>query len=212
MFNCLEEIPDQKLILLKDKGLVLMTCEEVFEQFDRFIHYIVLKFKNCMDKDELYQLGIMGLVKAYKGYDADKKILFMTFATHCMENEILMSIRSEKKHKSEESIDVIKVMDSSGNNNLTLESQLSDDIDYEELAINNVTKNDFNEKLDRLLNCLGKRNKEIVILTYYKNMDQYTIAQKLGISQSYVSRILLHSISKLHRKSRRSMFEILRGR
>ena len=164
----------------------------------RLVVFLAKKYENTgVDLEDLVSIGSIGLIKAINTYNLDKKIKLATYASRCIDNEILMFLRKNKKRRNELSLEDSLSFDSEGNE-LHLEDVLGTDS-------NVVTKNleDENDKnfLYREINKLSKRDKDIMILRYglnnHQEMTQKDVAKLLGISQSYISRIEKKVIRRL---------------
>ena len=172
--------------------------ETLIERNLRLVVYIARKFENTgVGTDDLVSIGAIGLIKAVNTFDPTKKIKLATYASRCIENEILMYLRRTCKLKLEISLDESLNMDWDGNE-LLLSDVLGTDPD-------SVSK-DLDERIDReLLHAamqkLGKREKRIVQLRFgLNNSKEYTqkqVADMLGISQSYISRLEKRIIKQL---------------
>ena len=164
----------------------------------RLVVFLAKKYDNTgTDLEDLVSIGTIGLIKAIGTYRLDKNIKLATYASRCIDNEILMYLRKTKRKKSEVSFEDSLSYDSDGNE-LHLEDVLGTDKDL-------VTKG-LDEELDRHLMMeeiekLTPRDKEIIELRYglskHKEMTQKDVANLLGISQSYISRIEKKVIKKL---------------
>lgn len=172
--------------------------ETLIEHNLRLVVYIARKFENTgVCTDDLVSIGAIGLIKAVNTFDPTKKIKLATYASRCIENEILMYLRRTCKLKLEISLDESLNMDWDGNE-LLLSDVLGTDPD-------SVSK-DLDERIDReLLHAamqkLGKREKRIMELRFgLNNSKEYTqkqVADMLGISQSYISRLEKRIIKQL---------------
>ena len=164
----------------------------------RLVAHIVKKYENSTyDPDDLISIGTIGLVKAIDSYKLNKKVKLTTYAARCIENEILMHLRSNKKHLNNVSLNDSVGFDKDGN-----EINLIDVIKIENKDINEELNTKYNiELLYKYINELTKREKEIIIRRYglfnNKEMTQKEIAKKMKISRSYVSRIEKRAISKI---------------
>ena len=164
----------------------------------RLVAHIVKKYENSSyDPDDLISIGTIGLVKAIDSYKLNKKVKLTTYAARCIENEILMHLRSNKKHLNNVSLNDSVGFDKDGN-----EINLIDVIKIENNDINEeLNTKDNIELLYKYINELTKREKEIIIRRYglfnNKEMTQKEIAKKMKISRSYVSRIEKRAISKI---------------
>ena len=158
----------------------------------RLVVYIAKKFDNTgVGVEDLISIGTIGLIKAINTFNADKKIKFATYASRCIENEILMYLRKTSRNKMEVSIDEPLNVDWDGN-----ELLLSDILGTEEDVIYKDIENEAERKLLRkAMGKLGEREKLIINLRYGlstpsgEEMTQKEVASYLGISQSYISRL-----------------------
>lgn len=167
----------------------------------RLVAHIVKKYDNSKnDVDDLISIGVIGLIKGIDSYKKDKKIKLATYASKCIENEILMHFRSDKKNSKNISIDESIGFDKDGNEITIMEVLKSPKPDFIE-DIN--TKNNI-ESLKKYLNVLSEREKIIIYKRYglnnYKELTQKEIAKELNISRSYVSRIEKRALTKLLRE------------
>lgn len=169
-----------------------MTCSEVFKQFKNFLYKTAHKWSVQYDIDDLVQVAGIGLIKAYNSYDAGKGILFMTYLATIVNNEIRMYNRKNKKHIGVKSLDCSVKEDKDGNS-MTIMDLISDDTDYEEMAIQNVNKS----QLYVLLEHLKPEEKIIVKYRFIDGLTQRQIAEKLNITQSYVSRLVKFYLKKM---------------
>ena len=167
----------------------------------RLVVYIAKRFDNTgIDIEELISVGTMGLIKAVKSYNLDKKIKLATYASRCIENEILMYLRKMVKLKSEVSLEEPLNVDKEGNK-LVLSDVLGTDGDMiykdAEARIENDILRNLYEKLD-------PRDKEIVGLRYglygMEEKTQKEIADMMNISQSYISRLEKRILSRLRKE------------
>lgn len=164
----------------------------------RLVAHIVKKYESKnYDVDDLISIGTIGLVKGIDSYKPSKKTKLTTYAARCIENEILMHFRSNKKHLNNVSLNDSIGFDKDGNEINLIDVLKSNDDDMSD-EIN--TKNNI-ELLIEYLNCLTDREKEIIIKRYglfnTKEQTQKEIAKNLKISRSYVSRIEKRAMSKI---------------
>lgn len=156
----------------------------------RLVVFLSKKFESTgYDIEDLVSIGSIGLIKGINTYKLSKNIKLATYASRCISNEILMFIRKNKKRKAEVSLDESLNFDAEGNE-LHLEDILGTEDD---LVPNEFERNANKEFLQKEIDKLPKRDKEIMILRYgLNNTKEYTqkeVATMLGISQSYISRI-----------------------
>ena len=156
----------------------------------RMVVYIARRFENTgVNLEDLISIGTIGLIKAIGTYRLDKKIKLATYASRCIENEILMHIRKISAMKAEVSLEEPINMDGEGN-----ELLLSDILGTDEDTVFRPLEEDVDLCLLRqALEKLPKREKEIVTMRYglhgHKELTQKEVAQVMGISQSYISRL-----------------------
>ena len=167
----------------------------------RLVVYIAKKFENTgLDLEDLISIGTIGLMKAINTFNTDKNIKLATYASRCIENEILMQLRRTTKIKTEISIDEPLNKDGDGN-----ELLLSDILGTD----NDVTSKRIEEEVDRILlrkaiEKLSSREKEIMELRFGANLQgkektQKEVAALLGISQSYISRLEKRIMKKMRK-------------
>ncbi len=191
---------EQKLIKDFKNGNV-DAKNKLIEHNLRLVAHIVKKYySENEEQDDLISIGTIGLIKAINSFDDTKGIKLATFASRCIENEILMYFRSKKKNSQEMSISEPIDTDSEGNP-LTLidiishDSDIADDID---LKIKTEMLYGFIEEIT------DEREKTIIVLRYglYNTvpLTQNQVAKRLNISRSYVSRIEKKIIERLRKK------------
>lgn len=167
----------------------------------RLVAHIVKKYNNTgMEMDDLISIGTIGLIKGISSFNPDKGVKLATYSARCIENEILMTIRSTKKQKIELSIHEPIGSDKEGNeiNLLDILGSESDDV------INQVDLRIETSKLNNCINQVLKGREKAIIELRYGLVDgdpktQREIAEMLGISRSYVSRIESRAIEKLNK-------------
>ncbi len=182
---------------LKDKG-DKKAKDILIEHNLRLVVYLAKKYENTnIDLEDLVSIGTIGLIKAINTFSKDKNIKLATYASRCIDNEILMYLRKNKKVKTEISIDASLSLDGEGNE-LHLEDILGTDADIVTRPIEEETEKKL--MIKEVLK-LKPRDKEILVLRYglfgNKELTQKEVAEKLGISQSYISRIEKRLIKKL---------------
>ena len=193
----LEKDEEDKLIDLSFNG-DMNARNKLIEHNLRLVVFLAKRYENTkVDLEDLVSIGSIGLIKGINTFSKDKNIKLATYCSRCIDNEILMYLRKTKKSKTDISFEESLSFDADGNE-LHLEDILGTDKDI-------VTKG-LDDELDKQLlrkelNKLNKRDKEIMCLRYglngYKEMTQKDVAEKLDISQSYISRIEKKVIKRL---------------
>ena len=164
----------------------------------RLVVFLAKKYENTgVDLEDLVSIGSVGLIKGVNTYKLSKNIKLATYASRCIDNEILMFLRKNKRRRGEISFEDNLSFDSEGNE-LHLEDILGTDSDIVTRGLEEETnKKLLYEEIERL----SDRDKKIMVLRYglYGNdeMTQKDVAKLLGISQSYISRIEKKAIRKL---------------
>lgn len=171
---------------------------ELIEHNLRLVVYIAKKFESSgADIDDLISVGAIGLIKAVQSYDVSKNIKLATYASRCIENEILMFIRKKTKQNYEVSLDEPLNYDKDGNE-LLLSDILESDVDEANVELE---KSSENKILWNAIRRLNAREQKIMELRFGLNGDeentQKEVADMLGISQSYISRIEKKILSRL---------------
>lgn len=175
--------------------------DEIVEHNLRLVVYIAKKYEaSVADLGDLVSVGAMGLLKAVNSFDPTKNIKFATFASRCIENEILMYLRKIVRKKCEVSLDEPINVDAEGN-----ELLLSDVVGTEPDSVyKDLEKKTEVEQLYRSFSALSRREFEIIKLRYglldSEELTQKEIADKMGISQSYISRIEKKVLGKLRKE------------
>ena len=172
--------------------------KKLIEHNLRLVVFLAKKYENTgVDLEDLVSIGTIGLIKGVNTYKLDKNIKLATYASRCIDNEILMFLRKNKKRKTEISFEDSLSYDAEGNE-LHLEDILGTE---EDIVTKNIEKEDDKKLLYKELENLNERDKEIMILRYglynKPEMTQKDVANLLGISQSYISRIEKKVIKKL---------------
>ena len=200
--NCIYYIGGSDILPPPLKGAEEMEALQALERGDeqaksrlvehnlRLVVYIARRFENTgINLEDLISIGTIGLIKAISTYRLDKKIKLATYASRCIENEILMYIRKTSNQKTEVSLDEPINMDCDGN-----ELLLSDILGTDEDMILRPLEDDADLCILRqALEELPQREKEIVFMRFGlgggQELTQKEVAQKMGISQSYISRL-----------------------
>lgn len=169
----------------------------------RLVAHIVKKYHSeAQEQDDLISIGTIGLIKAISTFNADKGINLSTYAARCIENEILMYFRGQKKNSAEVYIDDPIDTDKDGN-----AIRLLDIICSEDDTVEQISQLMENEKLKKYItDGLNERERRIIIMRYGLNnaqpLTQRDVADRMNISRSYVSRIEKRALIKL-----KQMFE-----
>ena len=184
------------LILFKEGDL--SARDVLIEHNLRLVVFLAKKYENTgFDIEDLVSIGSIGLIKGINTYKIDKNIKLATYASRCIANEILMFLRKNKKRRVEVSLEETLNYDAEGNE-LRLEDILGTEID---LVPQEFESNLNKENLKNEINDMDERDKEIMTLRYgLNNTEEFTqkeVADMLGISQSYISRIEKKVIKKL---------------
>lgn len=164
----------------------------------RLVVFLAKKYENTgVDLEDLVSIGTIGLIKGVSTYKLDKNIKLATYASRCIDNEILMFLRKNKRRKGEVSFEDNLSYDAEGNE-LHLEDILGTEPDIVTKGLEDkIEKKILYEEIDKL----PKRDRQIMILRYglggTKEMTQKDVALLLGISQSYISRIEKKVIRRL---------------
>lgn len=176
----------------------LKARDKLIEHNLRLVVYLSKKYENTkVELEDLVSIGTIGLIKGINTYKNDKNIKLATYASRCIDNEILMYLRKNKKRKADVSLDESLSFDSEGNE-LHLEDILGTEDD---IVTKNIEDDDMKKTLIEEINKLPKRDKEIISLRYglfgKNEITQKELAKKLNISQSYISRIEKKVIKKI---------------
>ena len=164
----------------------------------RLVVFLAKKYENTgVDLEDLVSIGTIGLIKGVNTYKLDKNIKLATYASRCIDNEILMFFRKNKRRKGEISFEDSLSYDAEGNE-LHLEDILGTEND---IVTKGIEESDDKKILQEEISKLNERDKKIMTLRYglfnHKEMTQKDVAKVLGISQSYISRIEKKVIKKL---------------
>lgn len=176
----------------------LKARDKLIEHNLRLVVYLSKKYENTkVELEDLVSIGTIGLIKGINTYKNDKNIKLATYASRCIDNEILMYLRKTKRRKGEVSFEDSLSFDAEGNE-LHLEDVLGTSPDIVTKGLENAL--DKKIMIDEI-NKLNERDREIIELRYGLNnkreLTQKEVADKLGISQSYISRIEKKVIARL---------------
>lgn len=192
---------DEAKLLLEVKNCSIDARNELIEHNLRLVVFIAKKFESTkINMEDLISIGSIGLIKGIQTFKMEKNIKLATYASRCIENEILMHLRKIQRTRQEYSLDEVLSIDSEGN-----EMILSDIISSNEtLALTKMTEEEDVKNLYYAIDKLTPREKEIVIMRYglYGEvpLTQKEVADKLGISQSYISRLEKRIIDKMRQE------------
>jgi RNA polymerase sporulation-specific sigma factor len=201
--------PDEEAVLLEQLGGEdeVKVKSVLIERNLRLVVYIARKFENTgVNVEDLISIGTIGLIKAINTFNPEKKIKLATYASRCIENEILMYLRRNSKTKSEVSIDEPLNVDWEGN-----ELLLSDILGTEgDVIYKNIEEEVDRELLNNAMDKLSCRERKIVemrfgILPETTEKTQKEVADILGISQSYISRLEKKIIGRLKKEINKMM-------
>ncbi|MGB4564405.1 MAG: RNA polymerase sporulation sigma factor SigK, partial [Dethiobacteria bacterium] len=173
---------------------------QLIERNLRLVAHIIKKFEHTgEEKEDLISIGTIGLIKAINTFNHEKGTRLATYAARCIENEILMFLRANRKNKLEVSLHDPIGVDKEGN-----EVTLMEVISSNEVITEQVESNLLKEKLMEMVGKLKAREKKVLTMRFGldegKRHTQKQIAAQLGISRSYVSRIEKRVIQKLERE------------
>ena len=187
---------EQEYLLLSAKGD--KEAKEILVKHNlRLVAHIAKKYANYGDNDELISIGSIGLIKAVESFKSDKGTSLATYASRCIENEILMTMRTTKKHRSNVSLNEPIGVDKDGN-----ELVIMDMLESDKNVIEDVENSIMMEKLSAITkSVLDEREYQIIKLRYgLENtgaLTQREVAKKFNISRSYVSRIEKKALEKI---------------
>ena len=191
-----KEAEEFYLVMASDGDL--MARDKLIEHNLRLVVFLAKKYENTkVDLEDLVSIGTIGLIKGIKTYSMDKNIKLATYASRCIDNEILMYLRKNKNKKTEVSFEDSLSYDGEGN-----ELHLEDVLGTESNVVTRPLEDEYDRKimLDEIER-LSPRDKEIMVLRYglgeREEMTQKDVADLLGISQSYISRIEKKTIRRL---------------
>lgn len=191
-----EERESELLQLVKENNLEARNT--LIEHNLRLVVFIAKRFESPkVLLEDLISIGSMGLIKGIETFKPDKNIKLATYCSRCIENEILMFFRKISKQKLEISLDDTLNIDSDGNELILADVLSSDEPNQLEDAVLRERKKLMYEEIEKL----SPREKEIISLRFglynYPEMTQHEVAEYLGISQSYISRLEKKIIDKI---------------
>lgn len=189
---------EEKECLEKMKDGDMDARNKLIEHNLRLVAHIVKKYSQSFDIDDLISIGTIGLMKGVDSFDYEKNTRLATYVARCIENEILMHLRHEKKFNAQVSLSEPIGFDQEGN-----EVSLMDILvgDGEDICDKVDRKNNLKKLFEKISHIKDEREREIIHLRYglwgKKPLTQKEVAKKMGISRSYVSRIEKKAIMKL---------------
>lgn len=191
-----EEEKQIKLLLEGNKD----ARNTLIEHNLRLVSHITKKYNKAYENDDLISIGIIGLIKGIDSFSNEKNTKLTTYCARCIDNEILMHFRNEKKNMNNISLEEKIGFDKDGNEIELLDVLKTPSIDY----IENINFKDNLKLLSKYINILSDREKLIIFKRYgiygYNELTQKEIAKELKISRSYVSRIEKRALTKLLRE------------
>lgn len=195
---------EQKYLQLASQG-DLEARNILVEHNLRLVAHIIKKYYSSQnDQDDLVSIGTIGLIKAINTFDINKKIKLSSYASRCIENEILMYFRNLKKSSQDISLNEAIDTDKDGNPLSFIDVLSVDDNIFDKLN----TKLNLGKIRDYINTELDDRERQVIILRYgldnNKPLPQREVAEILGVSRSYISRIETKALKALRRKYERS--------
>ncbi len=198
---------EEKMYLEKFEKGDEKAKEILIEHNLRLVAHVVKKYNQADEADDLISVGSLGLIKAINSYKLNHGTQFSTYAAKCIENEILMLIRANKKHKSNVSIEDILGSDDEENEIHVGDLSFDEDENVEKLVEQKMISQDLDKVLKKHL---SPREYEIMCMRYgllgSAMLTQREVAKKLNISRSYISRLEKKSIEILRKVLKKSDF------
>ena len=196
----LEEDVEKELLLKTKEGDIDARNTLIVHNL-RLVVFIAKKFESTrINLEDLISIGSMGLIKGVQTFKIEKNIKLATYASRCIENEILMYLRKTQKSRQEYSLDEVLSVDGEGNE-MVLGDVLSSN---DELSLTKLTKEEDIRNLYYSLEKLNEREKQIVVMRFglygHEAMTQKDVADSLGISQSYISRLEKRIFEKMRQE------------
>ena len=196
---------ESELVMAFQEHNDISAKSELIEHNLRLVMYIAKRFENKkLDMQDLVSVGSIGLIKAVDSYKPDKNIKLATYASRCIENEILMYLRKANKSINDLSLDDTLSSDDEGNN-LTLGEIIPDS----KIAYDEIELKDQKSYLIQSISKLNDREKLIMSMRYglngHKELTQKEVADYMNISQSYISRLEKKILHKLKREMQKNM-------
>ena len=189
---------DENTYLIMAEDGDIHARDKLIEHNLRLVVFLAKKYENTrVDLEDLVSIGTIGLIKGINTFSREKNIKLATYASRCIDNEILMYLRKTKRMNLEVSIDASLSLDADGNE-LHVEDILGTDGD---IVTKNIEQETEKKKMIQEVMRLQPRDRDIIILRYgllgHDELTQKEVADRLGISQSYISRIEKKVIKRL---------------
>jgi RNA polymerase sporulation-specific sigma factor len=194
----LDEETENKLLLEVKEGSIEARNTLIVHNL-RLVVFIAKKFESTkINIEDLISIGSMGLIKGVQTFKMDKNIKLATYASRCIENEILMYLRKTHRMRQEISLDEVLSIDNEGN-----EMMLADVLgDPNPSVLAEMTLDEDVRNLYTAVNKLNKREKEILLLRYFMGKTQIEVSDAIGISQAQVSRLEKNAIDEIKQNFR----------
>lgn len=196
----LSKSEEEKLVKLAEKGDKAAKNKLVEHNLRLVAHVIKKYYSAATQQEDLISIGTIGLIKAIDSYKSDKGTRLATYAARCIENEILMYFRAQKKSAQDISVNEPIDVDNEGNPLTLIDIIATEDTIFDEIYLSSMSKKMY-KFIDEIED---EREKTILVLRYGLNnkkpLTQREVAQKLNISRSYVSRIEKKVLSQLREK------------
>ena len=192
---------NEELECIKLKDVDKNSRNKLIEHNLRLVAHIAKKYDSkYIDNDDLISIGTIGLIKGVDTYKENRNVKITTYCARCIDNEILMHFRNNKKNNANISLDEQIGYDKDGNEISLLDILKTPNLDY----VEDINLKDNINLLEKYLNILSEREKIIIYKRYglynYEELTQKEIANELHISRSYVSRIEKRALTKLLRE------------
>ena len=198
--KALSKTEEENLIKLSENG-DKSAKNKLIEHNLRLVAHVIKKYySSAVEQDDLISIGTIGLIKAIDSFKSEKGTRLATYAARCIENEILMYFRSQKKNLQDISVNEPIDIDNEGNPLTLIDIIATEDTILDDIYMASMSKQMY-KFIDEIKN---EREKTILILRYglnnQKALTQQEVAKKLNISRSYVSRIEKRVLSELKTK------------
>lgn len=184
----------KKIIKINERTSKLMSFDEAIIQYEKYLYKEAHKFSYAVnyDTEEIYQVALIGLWKAFKSYKEDGSVLFLTYAARCIRNEILLYLRKINKQPQILSLEASLYTNSDGNE-MMLEGLIGEDDSF-------TDKLAENEILCKIVKDLNERQIEELEVILYKEVKQKELAEKYNTTQTYISRRTKRTLASLKKQ------------